>query len=215
MQPILIAHRCGPDVYPEQSIASARHALSLGADFVEMDIQYTCDGIPVICHDPNVERIFGMDKLCSDMTLNEFMTLRPVEDRSYPSHSLEDVLSVNDVRPILFHCKISGEPLKDLVSCIERFNFQKQCVIGVQYAQDVELVKTLCPDIGILAFMPRQEQMQGFLESRCEIIRLWEDWVTEQQLTAYETREKRFGLWRGNALRRVWAIHPKRICGTG
>ena len=70
MQPILIAHRCGPDVYPEQSIASARHALSLGADFVEMDIQYTCDGIPVICHDPNVERIFGMDKLCSDMTLN-------------------------------------------------------------------------------------------------------------------------------------------------
>ncbi len=197
MQPILIAHRCGPDVYPEQSIASARHALSLGADFVEMDIQYTCDGIPVICHDPNVERIFGMDKLCSDMTLNEFMTLRHVEDRSYPSHSLEDVLSVKDVRPILFHCKISGEPLKDLVSCIERFNFQKQCVIGVQYEKDVELVKVLCPDIHILAFMPRQEQMQGFLESECEIIRLWEDWVTDQQIDRIRDAGKKIWIMAG------------------
>lgn len=178
MLPILIAHRCGPDIYPEQSIASARHALSLGADLVEMDVQYTCDGIPVICHDPNVQRIFGPDKLCRDMTLGEFMTLRHSADCSYPSHSLEDVLRCG-VRPLLLHCKISGKPLKHLVSCIVEYGYQKDCVIGVQSVGDVALIKSLCEDIRILAFMPKVEQLDDFLNTRCEVIRLWEEWVTE------------------------------------
>jgi len=138
---LLIAHRCGPDIYPEQSIASARHALSLGADLVEMDVQTTCDGELVICHDPNTARIFGVDKLCSDMTLTEFMTLRHRADRSYPSHSLEDVLST-EIRSILFHCKISGEPLKKLADSIKAHGLEKECVIGVQSTGDVEIIKS-------------------------------------------------------------------------
>ena len=180
MRPILIAHRCGPDVYPEQSIASARHALSLGADMVEMDVQYTCDGTPVICHDPNTARIFGVDKLCRDMTMQEFMALRHVQDRSYPSHSLRDVLSCG-VKPILLHCKISGDPLKDLVRCILENGAEKDCVLGVLYDTDVDLVKSLCPSIRVLAFMPRVEQFEGFLRSSAENIRLWEDWVTQER----------------------------------
>ena len=101
----LIAHRCGPSKYPEQSIASARHALLVGADMVEMDIQYTSDGIPVICHDPNTKRMFGEDCLVENMDYNHFMSLRQVQDSAFPSHSLENVLESN-VQPVLFHCKI-------------------------------------------------------------------------------------------------------------
>ena len=149
MKPLLIAHRCGPDIYPEQSIASARHARENGADMVEMDVQYTCDGVPVICHDPNTARIFGVDKLCRDMPLQEFMALRHVSDRSYPSHSLRDVLECFD-GPILLHCKVTGEPLKDLVRCITDSHAEGRCVIGVLFAQDAELIKDLCPRIRIL-----------------------------------------------------------------
>ena len=181
MKPLLIAHRCGPDIYPEQSIASARHARENGADMVEMDVQYTCDGVPVICHDPNTARIFGVDKLCRDMPLQEFMALRHVSDRSYPSHSLRDVLECFD-GPILLHCKVTGEPLKDLVRCITDSHAEGRCVIGVLFAQDAELIKDLCPRIRILAFMPLEAQLDGFLESRAEIIRLWEDWVTQEKV---------------------------------
>ena len=40
MRPLIIAHRCGPGRFPEQSLASARHALALGADLVEMDVRF-------------------------------------------------------------------------------------------------------------------------------------------------------------------------------
>lgn len=179
MRPILIAHRCGPDIYPEQSIASARHALSLGADLVEMDVQTTSDGELVICHDPNTARIFGVDKLCSDMTFAEFMALRHSADRSYPSHSVEDVLST-ELRSILFHCKISGEPLKKLAATIADHGLADECVIGVQSVGDVEIVKSACAGIRVLAFMPKAAMLEEFLSTRCEYIRLWEDWVADE-----------------------------------
>ncbi len=181
MKPTLIAHRCGPDIYPEQSIASARHALSLGADYVEMDIQLTSDGELVICHDLSTARIFGVDKLCSDMTLAEFMALRHCADRSYPSHSLEDVLST-EIKPILFHCKISGEPLRKLAQTIAAHGIEKQCVIGVQSVGDVEIIKSVCAQIRVLAFMPDVKLMDAFLDTHCEYIRLWEEWVTAERV---------------------------------
>ena len=196
MIPTLIAHRCGPDIYPEQSIASARHALSLGADFVEMDVQYTCDGVPVICHDPNVKRIFGADKLCRDMTLDEFMTLRHTADCSYPSHSLENIFDCG-VKPLLLHCKISGEPLKDLVSCIMKHGYEKDCVIGVQQTDDVALIKSLCDSIRILAFMPKAEQLDAFLDTKCEIIRLWEEWVTKERVERIRAAGKKVWIMAG------------------
>lgn len=197
MLPLLIAHRCGPDIYPEQSIASARHALSLGADFVEMDIQYTSDGVPVICHDPNTARIFGVDCLVKDMTFAQFMTLRHVSDSSYPSHSLHDVL-ISGVSPILFHCKISGEPLNDLVRCIVSHGFEKQCVIGVLYAEDAERIKSLCKDIRVLAFMPKLEQLDSFLSGPTEIIRLWENWVTPERVSRVRAAGKQLWIMAGS-----------------
>ncbi len=196
MTPILIAHRCGPGLYPEQSIAAARHALSLGADLVEMDVQYTRDGHPVICHDPNTGRVFGVDRLCRDMTLQEFMSLRHVRDRSCPSHSLSDVLDCG-VRPLLLHCKFSGEPLRHMVRLIREKGAGDQCVIGVQSAGDVALVRAACPALRVLAFMPGPEQLNGFLRSGAEYIRLWEDWVTEARVEAIHCAGRRVWIMAG------------------
>ena len=181
--PILIAHRCGPGIFPEQSMAAAGHALSLGADMVEMDVRCTRDGIPVICHDANTARVFGADRLCSDMTLAEFRALRHIADSTYGAHTLEDVLK-SGIRPLLLHCKLSGEILGDTVRRILDCGAQRACVIGVQQAGDVEIVKTACLDLRVLAFMPGLNHLDRFLESRAEIIRLWEDWVSPARIGA-------------------------------
>ena len=127
---IFIAHRSGPGIYPEQTIVSARHSLSIGADMVEMDVQYTKDGIPVICHDPNTLRMFGIDSLVRDMMYSEFMMLRHASDPAYPSHSLDDVIR-SGVSPVLFHCKFTGELLKDLAKRLDSAR-NGHWVIGVQ-----------------------------------------------------------------------------------
>ena len=196
MKPMLIAHRCGPDIYPEQSIASARHALSLGADYVEMDVQFTRDSIPVICHDPNVGRIFGVDKLCRDMTFQEFMALRHISDRSYPSHSLEDMLT-SGVTPILFHCKFSGQPLLCLAEHIKKHDFENQCVIGVSHVDDVKLIRSVCKNIRTLAFMPRTADLDDFIASPVDIIRLWEEWVTEDLVRKVQASGKQLWIMAG------------------
>lgn len=187
---ILIAHRCGPGAFPEQSIASARHALSLGADMVEMDIQYTRDGIPVICHDPNAKRMFGVDRLVKEMTFAEFMALRQSSDPSYPSHSLENVFQTG-ISPVLFHCKITGDPLRDLAERIKAVAFEKKCVVGVKYAEDVPIF--LEKGVKTLAFMPAYSQLESFLDSGVEYIRLWEDWASEEDVGRIHSAAK--GAW--------------------
>lgn len=177
---MLIAHRCGPGKFPEQSIASARNAIDDGADMVEMDIQYTKDRIPVICHDLSAKRMFGEDTLVSEMTFEHFMSLRQIGDRSYPSHSLDDVLQ-SGLAPILFHCKFSGILLADFATRIKAAGFEHRCVIGVLDEGDVAIVKRNY-DIPVLAFMPEIEDMDGFLQSDADSIRLWEGWVTAQRI---------------------------------
>jgi len=192
MKPLIIAHRCGPGRYPEQSLASARHALSLGADMVEMDVRYTRDGAPVICHDENALRVFGVDRLCGDMSLAEFKTLRHAADPEYAAHTLEDVFR-SEVRPLLLHCKFTGERLADLASRIRARGEAENCVLGVPDAADVDIVRAACPGLRVLAFMPELNRLDGFLRSRASFIRLWEEWVTAERVRAAHDAGK--ALW--------------------
>ena len=188
----IIAHRCGPGRYPEQSLAAARHALALGADRVEMDVRYTRDGEPVICHDENTERVFGVDGLCREMTLERFRTLRHVDDPGCPAHTLEDVFD-SPVRPLLLHCKFSGPLLADLAGRIRDRNLAGDYVLGVQAAEDVAIVHAACPEIRVLAFMRQVEALTDFLSGGAQFIRLWEDWVTPERVRWVHEAGK--GLW--------------------
>jgi glycerophosphoryl diester phosphodiesterase len=61
MQSILIGHRGEPSSYPENSLAGFEAVLQAGAAFIETDVQISSDGIPVLCHDPDVTRLTGRD----------------------------------------------------------------------------------------------------------------------------------------------------------
>ena len=50
-RPILVAHRGDSLSHPENTEASVLAALSAGADWVEIDVQVTADGVPVLLHD--------------------------------------------------------------------------------------------------------------------------------------------------------------------
>lgn len=46
----LEAHRGGRDLRPENTLASFRHALEIGVTTLEMDVQITRDGVPMLSH---------------------------------------------------------------------------------------------------------------------------------------------------------------------
>lgn len=52
----IIAHRGACRVAPENTLAAFRAAIALGADGVELDVQASRDGVPVVIHDVTLER---------------------------------------------------------------------------------------------------------------------------------------------------------------
>lgn len=55
-EPLLVAHRGARSLAPENTLASFRKAVEVGAKAVECDVQLSRDGVPVIFHDFTLER---------------------------------------------------------------------------------------------------------------------------------------------------------------
>jgi glycerophosphoryl diester phosphodiesterase len=56
---LVIAHRGASGYAPEHTLASYDLALSLGADYLEQDLQLTSDGVLVVLHDETLDRTTG------------------------------------------------------------------------------------------------------------------------------------------------------------
>jgi len=54
--PRVIGHRGAAASAPENTLAGFRHAARLGVGWVELDVQLTADGVPVVFHDDGLER---------------------------------------------------------------------------------------------------------------------------------------------------------------
>lgn len=73
------AHRGYSGKYPENTMLAFRKAVEAGADGIELDVQLTRDGEPVILHDEQVDRTTDGTGWVKDLTLAELRKL----DASY------------------------------------------------------------------------------------------------------------------------------------
>lgn len=55
-RPLVLGHRGAPREHPENTLAGFRRAREHGADGVELDVQPSADGAPVVIHDATLER---------------------------------------------------------------------------------------------------------------------------------------------------------------
>jgi glycerophosphoryl diester phosphodiesterase len=68
-RPALVAHRGGAALAPENTLAAFRKGLALGVDYLEMDVHMSKDGIPVVIHDPTIDRTTDGSGRVSDYTV--------------------------------------------------------------------------------------------------------------------------------------------------
>lgn len=69
--PLVIAHRGGKALAPENTLAAFRKASDLGADVLEYDVHITADGHLVVIHDDTVDRTTDGSGLVNELTLEE------------------------------------------------------------------------------------------------------------------------------------------------
>ncbi|MDH6125780.1 glycerophosphodiester phosphodiesterase [Kitasatospora sp. GP82] len=74
-QVLAVAHRGDPYRYRENTLASVESALAAGADAVEVDVQLTRDGVPVVLHDRTLERLWGDPRRIGSVTLDQLAEL--------------------------------------------------------------------------------------------------------------------------------------------
>jgi glycerophosphoryl diester phosphodiesterase len=69
------AHRGASMSYPENTMAAFRAAREMGADWVELDVQQTSDGVIVVSHDANMKRTCGVNRNVWEMSTAEVAQL--------------------------------------------------------------------------------------------------------------------------------------------
>lgn len=72
---LAIAHRGASSLAPENTIAAFKKAYEVGADGIELDVQLSKDGVPVVIHDEMVNRTTGGEGWVKDMTATELKNL--------------------------------------------------------------------------------------------------------------------------------------------
>ena len=106
--PLIIAHRGASYYAPENTLAAFQLAIDQGAEGVELDVQLSSDGVPVVIHDSTLERTGLRMEHVADLRADElaqvevgswFISKHP--KRSNPDHATETVPFLEQVLELL------------------------------------------------------------------------------------------------------------------
>lgn len=116
---LVVAHRGASADRPENTLAAFDEALRQGCDAIELDVQLSADGIPVVYHDDTLDRLGRPGVRPADLDLDELQRLdagapfgAPGEGHSIPT--LETVLEGYTERlPLLVELKAGQRETRD------------------------------------------------------------------------------------------------------
>ena len=147
--PLLIAHRGGAGLAPENTMDAFRQAVDLWqADMIELDVHATKDGRCVVIHDPTVDRTTNGTGRVADLTYAELRELdagyhfTADYKRTYPFRgkgvtipTIEDVLEAVPDIPLIVEVK-TGAAQKPLFEAIAKFNAADRVIVAGMYDRD-------------------------------------------------------------------------------
>lgn len=152
----ITAHRGASMSAPENTMPAMEETAEQMADFAELDVQETSDGVLVLFHDSNLERIDGTRRTIHSMTWEE---LEKVDAGAWYSEKyigtriprLLDVMEYARGRLMLnIEIKYAGTASdlpEKVVKCIEDNDFAEQCVVTSTSLSYLKRVKAADPDI--------------------------------------------------------------------
>ncbi|HIE25626.1 MAG TPA: glycerophosphodiester phosphodiesterase [Anaerolineales bacterium] len=83
--PIIFAHRGASAQAPENTLAAFELALEQGADAIELDVKLSSDQIPVVIHDPTVDRTTDGSGTVANLSLSALKELDAGDGQKIPT----------------------------------------------------------------------------------------------------------------------------------
>ena len=125
--PFGFAHQGGSDIAPGNTEASFQHAVSLGYQYVETDVQATSDGVLVVFHDDDLEPTTGVKGKVKDRSWIELADLRVGGEHPIPR--FEDM--VERFPTVRFNVEPkSDEAVDPLIDLIRRSRLEDRVCVG-------------------------------------------------------------------------------------
>ncbi len=98
MRPLIISHAACGGHAAENTLAGVRKAIELGAEAIEIDVQASADGVPVLMHDLTVDRTTNGTGEVAALSLAE---LRALDAGGEPVPTLAEVLDFTKGKVLL------------------------------------------------------------------------------------------------------------------
>ncbi len=132
---VLVGHRGNPAKELENTLESVESAIRSGAHIVEVDIQRTKDGVLLLSHDENLERVYGKNVNIRESTWEE---LRGIKKGNYRLARLEEVIDLVNGRVGLFLEVKNPQDTEDIIKLLEDKKASDWSVIISFYPEAVE-----------------------------------------------------------------------------
>lgn len=156
------AHRGSSKAAPENTLSAIRQAIADGADFAEIDVQETADGVIIVMHDSDLMRIAGQRLNIWDTTFADLQKFDAGRwfDESFAGErvpSLQQVIEICKGQIKLnIELKFNGhdeELVKRTLDVIKQNDFQSQCIISSLDHQSLHEVASIEPGIKVGAIV--------------------------------------------------------------
>lgn len=153
MRPLVYAHRGGAALAPENTLAAFDSGLALGADGLELDVQLSADLVPIVIHDPTLDRTTDATGPLAQWTAAELEKVdagyRFARDGHYPFRgrglgvpALDDVLARYPRTPLIVELKSSDQRLaRAVVDAIRAASALDHVTIGSFHQGALDLVR--------------------------------------------------------------------------
>ncbi len=118
-----IGHRGAKGHLPENTIASFRKAIALGAHGVELDVHLSSDGEIIVIHDETIDRTTNGKGVVKDHSLEVLQTYQI--DRQFRIPTLAEVIDAIDANYLINIELKAGETAQPVVDLLEKYALEK------------------------------------------------------------------------------------------
>ena len=212
----ITAHRGASGEAPENTLAAIELAVNQGADYVEIDIRLTADGVPVLLHDRALFRTTGVLKDVNEVTYEE-LVLYDAGARYAKEFAGQKVPSLREVfekygGAIGFNIELKTKQDKVLayavVELVEEYGLEESCIITSMSYQQLQWVKEYNEELKTGYIM--SAVYGNFYENEAaDFFSIRSDYVTEQVVVQAHSRGKEIHVWtvnKENEIKRMKAI---------
>ena len=149
---VVIAHRGSHLIKPENTIASIKDAIDIGADYVEIDLRTTRDGHLVLLHNETVDQLTnGKGRIGElDFTEVEKLVLKGRDSSLHHIATFEEALKVCK-RKINIYLDFKAASVKDAYTAIKAAGMEKQILVYVNGEEQYLAWRKIAPQMPLIS----------------------------------------------------------------